>query len=83
LKCHKDTPYIAILNKQKCHFISYTKLETRIAELVLSGEGVAVGALRRWVNMWEGEYSLNTVYLHECKWKNDTCQNLPGTGGEE
>jgi hypothetical protein len=31
-----ETPCIAILNKQKCHFFSFTKLENRRAERVLS-----------------------------------------------
>jgi hypothetical protein len=34
-KCHKETPCIAILNKQKCHFFSFTKLKNRRAEQVL------------------------------------------------
>jgi hypothetical protein len=36
-KCHKGTPCIAILNKQKMSFIYFTKLENRKAEQILSG----------------------------------------------
>jgi hypothetical protein len=52
-KCHKETPCVAILNKQKYHFFSSTKSETRRAErgFVLGGE-----------RTWEGEYSANIVY---------------------
>jgi hypothetical protein len=38
-KCHKETPCVAMLNKQKYHlFFSYTKVENRRAEQVLSKE---------------------------------------------
>jgi hypothetical protein len=39
-ECLKETPYVAILNKQKCHFFpvffSFTKSENRWVEQVLS-----------------------------------------------
>jgi hypothetical protein len=40
------TPFIAILNKQKCHFFTFTKSENRMAEQALSGGLVSVGAER-------------------------------------
>jgi hypothetical protein len=36
-KCLKEAPCVAILNKQKCGFFSYTKLEKRRIEQVLQG----------------------------------------------
>jgi hypothetical protein len=38
---HRETPCVAILNKQKCHFspFSSTKLENRRTEQVLPGAG--------------------------------------------
>jgi hypothetical protein len=61
-KCHKETPCVAILNKQIYHFFSSTKLENKRVEQVLS---------RGWYQ-WEGgesgkrvresEYGANTVY---------------------
>jgi hypothetical protein len=36
-KFHKETPCIAILNEQKCHFFSLSKLQKRRIEQVLSG----------------------------------------------
>jgi hypothetical protein len=44
-KCYKETPWVAILHKQKCHFFSFIKSETRRAEQVLP-EGVGVSG--RW-----------------------------------
>jgi hypothetical protein len=45
-KCHKETSFIAILNKQKCHFfLSLTKLENRRAQQILCRE--------RMVPVWE------------------------------
>jgi hypothetical protein len=49
MECHKETPHVAILNNQKSHFFSYTKLENRRMEQVLpgvfgtSGRGEEVG----------------------------------------
>jgi hypothetical protein len=34
-KCHKETPHVAILDKQKWHYFSFTKSENRRAEQVL------------------------------------------------
>jgi hypothetical protein len=39
-KCHKETPYIAILKPTKMSFFSFTKLENGRVEQVLSGWGV-------------------------------------------
>jgi hypothetical protein len=37
-KCHKETPCVAILSRQKCHFLLYfAKLKNRRAEQVLPG----------------------------------------------
>jgi hypothetical protein len=56
---------VTILNKQKCHFFSFTKLENRRVEQVLYGSLSTSGRQREdgeWV--WEGEYSVNTVYVN-------------------
>jgi hypothetical protein len=45
MEMYKETPSIAILNKQKCQFFSFTKLENRKAEQILSG---ALGTRGRW-----------------------------------
>jgi hypothetical protein len=44
---HEETPCVAILSKQKCHYFSFTKLEHRRAEQVLSGALVPVGVGKR------------------------------------
>jgi hypothetical protein len=36
---YKETPCVAILNKQKCHLFSSTKSENRRVEQVLPGGG--------------------------------------------
>jgi hypothetical protein len=47
-KCHKETPCVAILNKN-VFFFSFTKLENRRAEQVLPGRGVGNSVRgRRW-----------------------------------
>jgi hypothetical protein len=49
-KCHKEIPYIVILNKQKCHFFSsffFYKIEEQEGEQVLPGGFVMVGRERR------------------------------------
>jgi hypothetical protein len=60
-KCHKETPCVAILNKQKW------------AEQVMSGELVPVG---RGEDVGKGCRRVNMVQIlcaHVCKWKNETC----------
>jgi hypothetical protein len=60
-KCHKETPYIAILNKNVFFYI-YTKSENWKVEQVLWGEGGGTSGGGRRKKAWEGEYSANTVY---------------------
>jgi hypothetical protein len=43
----KETPCVAILNKQKCHFFSFTKSENRRVEEVLAGGLVPVRGRER------------------------------------
>jgi hypothetical protein len=69
----QDTPSVAILNKQKCHFFYFTKWETRRAEQVLS---VVVGTSGRGKEVEKGHGRVNMVQMlctHVCKWQNDTC----------
>jgi hypothetical protein len=64
---------VAILNKPKCQFFSFTKSENRRAEQVLPRRGWyqweegGGGEMVR-----EGEYGANAVYT-VCKWKDETC----------
>jgi hypothetical protein len=44
LKCHKEAPCVAILNKQKCKLFSFTKSENRRVKQVLPG---GVGTMGR------------------------------------
>jgi hypothetical protein len=83
-KCHKETPCIATLNRQKYHFFSFTKLENG------SRIGLAWGG--RWlVAVWEGRSAerakeVNMVQIlctHVCKCKNDACRNCSRNGRRE
>jgi hypothetical protein len=51
-KYHREIPYIAIVNKQKCLFFSFTKSENKRAEHVLPERLVPVGGGER---VCEGE----------------------------
>jgi hypothetical protein len=78
-KCHKETPCVASLKKQKCHiFFSCTISENRRAEEVLPGWGVVLegkGGGKCWrVNMEQ------ILYTHVYKWKSDICE-LSRNGG--
>jgi hypothetical protein len=69
-KCHKKILCVAILNKQKCHFFSFTKSVTRRPEqgpvcrtVDTSGSGEKVE---------KGYGRVNIVHIlctHVCKWK--------------
>jgi hypothetical protein len=67
-KCHKETPRVAIVNKQKCHFffLSFAKSENRRVEQVLPGG--RLGGWYQWEGrgggerVWDGEHNGNTVY---------------------
>jgi hypothetical protein len=54
LKCHKETPYLAILSKIKCHFFSFTKMENMRAKQTLSG-GIGIPGRREDVGKGVGE----------------------------
>jgi hypothetical protein len=72
MKCHKEIPCVAILNKQKCDyfFLSFAKSESRREEEVLSrGRGEEVEKWYRRVNM------VPILYTHEGKRKKDSCCN--------
>jgi hypothetical protein len=71
----QDTPHVAILNKQKCHFFSFTKSENRRAEQVLPGGG-GVGTRRRCKEVGKGCGRVNMVQIlctYVCKLKNRAC----------
>jgi hypothetical protein len=61
-KCHKETPRVAILNKEKSHFFSFTKSENRRAKQALPGVSISVGGRGSGERVWEGEYGTNTAY---------------------
>jgi hypothetical protein len=59
--------------KQKCHFVSFTKLENRRAEHVLLG---GYGISGRGEEGEKGSGRVNIVQIlctHVCKCRNDTC----------
>jgi hypothetical protein len=61
-KFHKENSYVAILNKQKCHFFFSTKLDYRMIEHVLPG-----GDWYQWEGggremVKESECGANSVY---------------------
>jgi hypothetical protein len=66
-KCYKETPCIAILNKQKYLFFSFTKLGNRMTEHILSGGLVPVRRGCRMFNMAQ------ILCTHIRKWKNEPC----------
>jgi hypothetical protein len=61
-KCHKETPCIDILNKQKCHFFPFSKSESRRAGQVLSEGLEAVGRGGYGERVKKVEYNSNTVF---------------------
>jgi hypothetical protein len=67
---------VAILNKQKCHFFSFTKSENRRAK---TGPVWGVGTRGR----GEGKRCrmvtiVQILHIHVHKWKNDTVETIPG-----
>jgi hypothetical protein len=58
-KCHKETPCVATLNKQKCLF---SKLEDRKVKQVLSGGVVPVGGGGHKERMEEGDCGEKSMY---------------------
>jgi hypothetical protein len=79
----ETTPCVAILNKQKYNFFSFTKSENRRAKHSLSGEGV--GTSSRGVDVRKDCGRVNMVQIlctNRCKWKNDTCETILGRGEE-
>jgi hypothetical protein len=72
METSQETPCIAILNKQKCHFS-----KTRSC--------LGVGTSVRKEDVRKG-FRMNVVGIlctHVCKWKNETCSNIPGMWGGE
>jgi hypothetical protein len=57
MEMSQRTPCIAILNKQKCHFFSFTKLEKR------TGPVWGVGSSGRGDKRDDEEVNSNMVYL--------------------
>jgi hypothetical protein len=77
-KCHNEIPCMAILDKQKCHFLKQNQRIGRQNRSCL-GDG-------RGENTWKGCGKLNIVEIlcaHVCKWKNVTCWNYSKNVGEE
>jgi hypothetical protein len=71
--CHKESPCIAILIKQKCHFflLSFSKLENWRKEQSLPVEGVvdtSVGDQELGTGC-KRVYMVQILYTQECKWK--------------
>jgi hypothetical protein len=62
-KCHKETPCIAILNKQKCHSFLLQNGRTGVWNRLCLGDLVPVGGERMWRKGEEDEYGTNTVLI--------------------
>jgi hypothetical protein len=72
-KCHSETPYIAILNKQKCLFFFLSNREQEGKTCPVKGVGTSG---RRWKNIRKGCRRVNMVeilHIHVCKWKTESC----------
>jgi hypothetical protein len=83
-KCHNKTPCIAILNKQKCHCFSFTKLENRRMEQILSG---GVDTSGRGEKVGKGCGRVNIVQIlctHVILYQKmrSVDETIPGVGGE-
>jgi hypothetical protein len=68
-KCHKETHCVAILNKQKHYFFSFTKLESRREEQVLPG---GADTSVRWEEVGKGCRGVTIAQIlctHVSKWK--------------
>jgi hypothetical protein len=79
-KFHKETPCLAILNKN-CIFY-FTKLENRKPEQVLGGEDWYQWW---WEEMGKGFGRVNVLQIlcpHVCKWKNDNHCNCSRNWGQ-
>jgi hypothetical protein len=75
-KCHKETPCVSILNKQKCHFFSFTKSENRKMEKVLSGGIIPVGVGGCGERLWKGEYCVHMYVSGKMR----PVKTIPGMG---
>jgi hypothetical protein len=73
-KCHKETPCVDILSKQKCHFFLLQNWRTGGWNRSCLGGLVPVPGERVWVNI------VLILCTHVCKWKNDTCWNYSKNG---
>jgi hypothetical protein len=70
-----------MLNKQKLHFITFTKSENKRVEVVLPGKRVVISGGKE---MGKGYGKVNIVQIlctHVCKWKIDTCGRYSRSGG--
>jgi hypothetical protein len=82
-KCHKETPCVSTLIKQKCHFFLLQNWRTGGQNRSCLGAGGGgpsgrrkeVGKGCRRVNMEQ------ILCIHVCKWKNDTVDTIPEMGG--
>jgi hypothetical protein len=79
-KCHNETPYIAILNKQKCHFIFHFQ-KCKVG----SQNRSCLGGWYQWEedDIRKGCRRVNmvkTFCTYICKWKNETCWNYSRNG---
>jgi hypothetical protein len=74
LKCHKETPCVAILSKQKCHFFLLFSSYRIREEEGRTGPAWGVGTGRRGEKVRRGCRRVNMVQIlctHVCKWKNE------------
>jgi hypothetical protein len=60
-KCHEETSYIAILNKERCHFFSFTKSEKRRVMQVMPVGFDTSGRGEKVKRRLEGEFGTNIL----------------------
>jgi hypothetical protein len=80
-QCHKETPCVAILNKQKYNFFSFFFYKIREQEGKTGWKGV--GTSRRREVVGKGCRRVNMVQIlgtRVCKRKNDICGNYSRNG---
>jgi hypothetical protein len=77
MKCHNETPCVAILSKKKCLF---PKTKDRKLNQILSGGwyqweggGCKEKEIRRGCKGIRRVNVVETLRTHACKWENETC----------
>jgi hypothetical protein len=87
LEVSQGSSWVAILNKQRCHFVLFCFTNRRVEQVLWwrgAGGGVGSSGRREGVGgerVWEGGYSANTVYTY-VNGKMIPVETIPGMEGE-